>query len=108
MNKNNAFVKFAHFYTANIKGFIDDVTEIWDEIQDMILPGLLKIFCNLLMIVFRVIFCILPVKQIIYVFKTGYLDVIVDGRKIHSDYYLKTDLEKLRKEIAEEEPFNDN
>jgi hypothetical protein len=102
MNRNNSFVKFAHFYLANIKGMKDDVDEIWDEIIYELLPSLLKIFCNILIIISRIIFCFLPIKQILCIFATSYLIVKENGSKIHSGYYLKKDLEKWRDELEKE------
>jgi len=101
MSENNFFVKLAHFYIVNIKGLKDDAVEIWDEFIDEILPSLIKIFFNILIIISRIIYCFLPIKQIRNSLMTEYLIIRQNGVITHGDYHLKKDVRQLIAEIEE-------
>jgi hypothetical protein len=105
MNKNNFIVKFAHFYLTNIKSIKEIAVDLYDGIIDEFLPSVFWIFMRIIGIIIRVLCCILPVKQTWFSFITGYLVVNENGSNIHSGYYLKKDLEKL-KEINKQSEEN--
>jgi hypothetical protein len=86
MNKNNFFVKFAYFYTTNVKVIINRATEIWDIMKDDVLPGLLKTALNILIITVRALQCILPLNQLREAITTEYV-TRKEVKELTGNYY---------------------
>jgi hypothetical protein len=61
----------------------------------------------MLALIFRIIFCFLPVKQILITFRTNYLVIDQDKYRIDSGYYLKKDIKKIKAKLEAEEITND-
>jgi hypothetical protein len=102
MSKNNFFMKFAQFYVNNIKNLKSSFDKIWDALVDHIFQGLIIIISNAIVIIGRIIYCILPIKQIHNAFIAVY--VIVrdkNGLRDETGYYRKKDIEELKRAIAE-------
>jgi len=73
MNRNNFFVKFAYFYTGNVKNMLDYFNGIWDTIADDLLPALMVIFANILFVIASLIMMVLPISTIRQILISQYL-----------------------------------
>ena len=73
MNKNNPFVKFTYFYYKNLQAIKYDLEEIKDFFDENLLFSLLQFIANVIFFIFRVIFIVLPIKQIFLCFMTEYI-----------------------------------
>jgi hypothetical protein len=108
MNKNNFFVKFAHFYIINIKRIINAAVEIWDIMKDDVLPGLMKTTLDMLIITVRALQCILPLNQIREALMTQYITrkeiKELTGQNIRDEgrYFYKKGITEARREKAAE------
>jgi hypothetical protein len=104
INKNNFFIKFAHFYITNINGLKDNFEEIWDAIVGEILRGLIRIIFSFLTIISRLIYCILPIKQIRCCFISEYI-IIKDKDNLREDiktgYWHKNAVKEIKQAIEE-------
>jgi excisionase family DNA binding protein len=89
---------------VNIKGLKDNFEEIWNVLVDEVLSGFISIIIQILIIISRIIYCVLPIKQIRCCFISEYIVVKeTDGLRddIKSGYYSKKDVEEINKAIAE-------
>jgi hypothetical protein len=103
MNKNNFFVKFAHFYLATFIDFKDYAIEIWDAIKDLIEP-IITIIMKLILITSRIILLFIPVLQVYVATKVIYLtkkeiDELNTG--YDEGYFPKRLVDKIKKELKQ-------
>ena len=114
MNKNNPFVKFAHFYVKNLKGIKEELEEIYDTFAEL-LSTLLELILRVFSLLARIIYVFIPIGQIYCSCIAEYLviDKMLDGKineRICEGYYSKKDIKTLKTEVAklvEQEANND-
>ena len=107
IDKNNFFVKFAYFYTFNVKKIAKRADNLWDAIEDDFLPGLVGILKNLIILIVRIIYLFLPLPQFVTVFRSKYLNVeeierLTGQRRKQGSYFSKKSIKEAEKEIEEE------
>ena len=104
MNKNNFFVKFAHFYIGNfrnIKEKIDNVRDfIVENYEDLIIMAMTPIA-----FVINIISIVIPIKQLVLSCLSVYLtdeEVGKLSRNKSGGYFTKASIKKRKRELAEE------
>jgi hypothetical protein len=115
MNKNNFFVKFAHFYLLNFTDIKITMIEMWNDIVEhfeSFLKFLINIIVRPIALVLIIISIIFPLKQIIGVFLFQYLtieeltELYAENKK--GGYFSKREIRKHKEKITQEKIKNNS
>ena len=104
MNKNNFFVKFAHFYRHNFIAAIRRIAYIGDDIADILGP-LMELLLDIAILIFLIVKTFIPIVFLIHCFISKYMgneDLEKLGVNQPAGYYSKKSVKKFEDNLPKE------
>ena len=104
MNKNNFFVKFAHFYRHNFIAAIRRIAYIGDDIEDMLGP-LIELLLDIAILIFLIVKTFIPIVFLIPCFISKYMgneDLEKLGVNKPAGYYTKRSIKRIADNLPKE------